>query len=1172
MLLKTGKALIAGAGISGIRAALDLAETGFRVTLIDRSPHIGGVLSLLDQQFPTNSCGMCKMLPLVERDRSSQLCLRKGLFHENIDIRPGTRIVDVQGEPGAFTVTLEEKPTCVDSEKCVGCGVCTDVCPVEVPDDFNLGMSLRKAIYLPVPHNIPNAYVVDPSACTSCGECVTVCPTDAIELLSDKRKGFHILVVDDELSVRDSLKEWLVEEGFSVDTAASGADALDKLARGHVDLMLTDIKMPGMDGVTLLKKAIETVPELCVLMMTAYATVETAVEAMKVGARDYLMKPFDPEAMISKVVNIYQDLETGDQTFLDVGSIIFCGGTDYFDPASGKDLYGYGINPHVITNLALERILSMIGPSSGKLIRPHDNKPVNKIAWLQCIGSRDLQCDSDFCSSVCCMIAIKEALLAKERGGNDVQTTLFYMDIRTPGKSFQRYRDAAEKQHGVKFYRTRVHSVITDLASGDPAIRYMRNDGSLMDETFDLVVLSLGQQPSPGNQELSEMMDVSLNPWGFVETEPFFPAATTKPGIMAGGSFSGLKEISESIIHASAASVEASRLLHSKGQSLSVEPEPTPDIPDVSGELPRIMVAICTCADRLHQHADLKRWSQLLEKDLCIHGVFFIKKCCTKTGWEELAALAKELRPNRILLGACHPCLFTPRLKTLGKRLLLDDALMDVVDILSPVIASGTTHYKDSLSGPYGREITENISRSVTPNDDRSLSHQMFSRLEIALSGIKHVDPLPIATIPVKRSALVVGGGIGGMQAALAIADHGYPVDIIEQQAALGGNLCWLIQTIEGHSIPELLGETIQKIENHPLVNVHCGATLNASFGEVGNFSTTVTDPAEEMHTLQHGAIILATGGIEAATTSYGYGKHPAIITQKTLEQKLGNQKLDLDRLTSIVMIQCVDSREEPRNYCSRVCCPTSLKHALKIKRLKPGMEIYILYRDMMTPGFSEKYFTRARRHGVIFIQYDPQTRPNLVLPSKTTEPLHITTMDPLLNRPLNIRADLLVLATGIVPKLPAQLADQFGVRTDQDGFFQEADSKWRPVDALKEGVFACGMALSPRSIPDTIASAGAAAQRALRILSHKRLPAGKSVASVRQSLCILCEQCIDTCPYGARRMNTDNSKILINPVMCQGCGDCATVCPSSAAVVNGFLDQQVMDMVDTALSFGGEP
>lgn len=1150
MAQKAGKALVVGAGISGIRTALDLAETGYGVTLIDKAPHIGGILSQLDRQFPTNHCGMCKMLPLIERDQSSQFCLRKGLFHENIDILLNTQVAAVDGEPGKFSVTLNAKPTWVDPGKCMGCGACTDVCPVVVPDEFNQGLSTRKAIYLPVPHNIPNTYVIDSAACNNCRECEKACPAGAIQLAFEKRKSFAILVVDDELIVRDSLKEWLDEEGFSVETAASGPDALEKLAQTPFNLMLTDIKMPGMDGVTVLTKALETHPDLCVLMMTAYATVETAVEAMKIGARDYLMKPFDPEDMLTKVVDLYEELETGNLSTIDVGSLVFCGGTEYYNPASGINTYGYGDVPHVVTNLELERIFSGTGPSQGLLTRPLDGKPIKKIAWLQCVGSRDLQCNADFCSSVCCMIAIKEALLAKELGGAHVETTLFYMDMRALGKSFQRYRDTAESEHLVKFERARVHTVWRDALTGDPNIRFVRTDGSIQNQAFDLVVLSVGQRPSAGSQQASDLTNLPLNQWGFVETEPFAPACTGQNGILAGGSFSGLKDISESVMHASAAALEASRVLHAAGGSLALEPLPEPEFKDVAREDPCILAAVCTCGGRLVKTADKDRWARRLEKDPSVEQVVFLEHACTQTGWEEFIATARKTGVNRVLLAADHPYLFAGKLKNMARELLLDPSLLDVVDIRTP----------------------GNIQTTSAPDDPgpepgaTGRGSQQLSAIEIALARLRNADPLPVATLENHRQALVVGGGIAGMTAALSIADHGYPVALIEGQDKLGGNLSWLSLALGGHSMAALFEETLQKVENHPLIEVHLGSTVTASFGEAGNFYTTVSDTDGDAQTLQHATIILATGGGEAATGSYGYGDHPAVITQKELELRLGKEEFDTG-VRSVVMIQCVDSREEPRNYCSRVCCPTSLKHALKLKEIDPDIAVYILYRDMMTPGFLESYFTEAREKGIFFIQYDPEKKPDPIMPETPQEPLYVAIVDPMLGRLLHIRADLLVLATGIVPQLDSGLADLFEARIDRDGFFQEADAKWRPVDALKEGVFACGITLSPRSIPEAVVSAQAAAQRSLKLLSRKRLPAGKTVSLVRHSICSRCERCIDTCPYGARSLDVNEDKILVNPVMCQGCGDCAAVCPNSAALVQGFADRQVLDMIDAALS-----
>ena len=1139
---KIGKALVVGAGISGIRAALDLAEYGYGVTLIDRTPHIGGILSQLDYQFPTDRCGMCKMLPLVNRDVSSQYCLRKGLFHENIDILLSTEIISVDGEAGGYQVMLRQHPNWVDAHRCIGCGKCVDVCPVDVPDDFNAGLAKRKAIYLPVPHAIPNPYVIDFSACTRCGACVEICPTEAIQLPEQVREGFRILVVDDELIVRDSLKEWLAEEGFSVDMAASGLEALNQLTKQSYQLMLLDIKMPGMDGVEVLQKARVSSPDLKVIMMTAYATVETAVEAMKIGALDYLVKPFDPEAMVPMVLRIYQDLAAAEGRQIEVGAIVLCGGTDFFQPDSGKNPFGYRVHPNVVTSLEFERLLSGTGPSQGRLVRPSDGKPVQKIAWIQCIGSRDLQTNADFCSSICCMVAIKEALLAKEKTPADLETTIFYMEMRTFGKGFQRYRQQAEDIHGVCLERARIHSVVQDRNSQDLVIRSVDLSGAIQETTVDMVVLTVGQRPAAGTMELADMLGLELNTWGFGQSEPFSLTRCGQPGIVLGGSFTGLKDVGDSVIQSSAAALNASRVIHSGGGSLAMEFPPAVPAADLMRELPKILVVVCTCGGQFSQIVEPQKIAQQLKHDPLVNRVEFLEQTCTAEGWESLVHLVETSKPNRILIGACLPYVYQRKLKELAHQVGLDPGLIEVVD-LQWVISAQSPMLK----------AQSNLS---------AFSFQL-SALEMGIAKLKWAEPGPVATVPIIQEALVIGGGIGGMTAALAIADHGFKAHLVEASEHLGGNLTWLQRTLEGHATNTLLEDTLAEVEKHPNISVHTQTQVITSIGDVGQFHTTMEGPEGLVRVLSHGVTILATGGSEAATTSFGYGTSPSIITQKELEQKLTDGTMDPAQLNSVVMIQCVDSREEPRNYCSRVCCATALKHALHLKEKNPELSIYILYRDMMTYGFAETYYTRAREAEVIFIQYRINDKPKVQTGKEHPE---VTILEPILGRQLKIKADLVVLATGVVSNLSEDLALSFGASVDQDGFFQEAESKWRPVDALKEGVFACGLTHSPRNIAETIATAEAAAERALRIISREHLPAGKVLAQVHHSLCSLCERCVDACPYGARSIDYDHEKVQISPLMCQGCGACAAVCPNSASVLEGFLEQQMFEMIDAAM------
>jgi heterodisulfide reductase subunit A len=1016
MRKKIGAALVVGSGISGIRSALDLAEQGYHVTLIERAAHLGGVLTQLDYQFPSDHCGMCKMLPLVERDTASQYCLRKGLFHENIDILLQTELKDLAGEPGKFQATLRQAAARVDPERCIGCGACSRICPVECADAFNRGLTRRKAVYLPVPHNIPNTYTIDLQACTRCGECEKICPTGAIDL---KRE----------------------------------------------------------------------------------AEIERQIE---------------------------------------VGAVILSGGFESYDPRSGKNPYGYGKLAGVMTSLEYERLISGTGLFQGELRRPDNGRKIEKIAWLQCVGSRDQQAQADFCSSICCMFAIKEALLAKEKSPSNVETAIFYMDMRTFGKDFQRYHDRAEQEQGVRFVRSRVASVEAGGAEGKLRVQYWGADNRPAAELFDLVVLATGQRPASGMEDLAHLTGLTLNPWGFCESQGFSQSRTNREGIFLAGSFSGLKDISESVIQSGSASLNASRLIHSKGGGLAVLQEnKQKNLRNVTTERPQVLVALCRCGQNTKEignPAGLVDWAK---QQTGVQEVYLIDRACTREGWEDLQEKVKNSPANRMLIGACQPYTYQQsKWQNLVEVAGLSPRLMEVVDIQTALFSTSGHAQAEALQG----------SRNI---------------LAMGLAKVRSTDPTGPVMRRMQPKALVVGGGIAGLTAALAIAEHGYGVDLIEQSDALGGNLRELQRILDGAKPQELLQEILARIEKHSKIRVLTKTRVLHAQGRAGLFITTIEKENNIGETLVHGVTVLAVGGKEAPTKSYGHGQSPAILTQHELEQQLDQGRLDAAGLKRVAMIQCVDSREEPRNYCSRLCCSWALKNALALKERNPDLEIYVFYRDLMAYGFLEQYYTRARSQGVLFIQYDPAHKPQVEI--REGRPW-IAAQDPVLGGSLVLQPDLLVLSTGIVPQDLKPLAQAFGLETNPDGFFQEAESKWRPVDFLKEGVFMAGLAHAPHSLPETIATAEAAAERCLRLLDSEWAASGSLVAEVRPALCARCERCIAACPYGARWRDEETDRIQVDELMCQGCGTCAATCPNGASVLRGYRDKQILEMIDAGL------
>jgi len=1137
-------ALVVGAGIGGMRSALDLAETGHKVALIDARPSLGGILTQLDHQFPSDHCGMCKMLPLTQRDQSSQYCLRKGFFHKNIDIYLQTELTGLEGDPGKFHATLRRRSTFVDPTRCVSCGVCAEVCPVRVPNEFNAGQGQRTAAYLPVPHNIANHYVVDLDNCLRCWRCFDACPTKAIDFKFDERENFHVLVVSPDQELTQSLPEWLKKENFPLHFSASGEDGLARITGGlDVQLLLLDLDLPAVEAERVLRRAQELKPDLAVVLLASPDKQETATELLKLGARETLAKPLERATVVPRLDKLYMRLVSDEALDLEVGAVILAAGFECFNPADVPngcaDILLYGQHPGVLTSLEFERLCSSTGPSAGSLVRSGDGKPLRRIAWLQCVGSRDVKLKANFCSSICCMISIKEAMLAKRMTKGQAEATIFYMDMRTSGRDYQRYREEAETSAGVRFVPARPHSILPG-PDGDLLIQYYDYSGELREEVFDALVLAVGVRPPKSMDRLALAAGVDLNESGFCATKSLSPNRTSRLGVFAAGAFGEPADIRASLIQAGAAAMGASRMMRVYHGPREERAEVEPEYRDVSRESPRVLMALCTSCPTLERNVDIDLLRGRMEILPGVVRVADIPRACTREGWELLRQEAEAVKPNRVLIGACMPYMHVPRLRELGEALSLNPALMDVVDIHTATF--------------------------VGMGDEKTFrTNETGSMLGMAAAKLLGSDPSPLPpATSVAPQALVVGGGLAGMTAAMGIADQGFKVVLVEEAEQLGGLAMSLRTTLEGDDPVRFMEELIEQVEKNPNITVLKDSRVVLSRGRAGRFLTVVATGEGVAHSLHHGATILATGGHETKVYEYGNRVHKCVLTQMELEQRLADGSVDAARLGGVAMIQCWRSRDESRSYCSRVCCQSALKNLLLLKKRNPGLPVYVFYRDIMSTGFSERYYTEARRSGAVFIRYTPENRPQVTF--KDNKPI-IVALDPVLGSEIEVRPDLLVLSSGVEPNDVTELAELFGVGLTPDGFYQEAETKWRPVDFLKHGVFACGLALAPATMRDAILSAKAAAQRTVRILSEKSLSCGNVVAEVRHTLCSRCGRCISVCPYGARSLDMVRDSIAVDEQLCQGCGSCMAVCPNSATVLRGFRDEQVMAMIDAAVA-----
>lgn len=1003
--------MVVGGGISGIQASLDLAASGFRVYLVEKSPAIGGKMAQLDKTFPTNDCSMC-----IESPKFIE-CAR----HPNIEILTYTEVDSVEGEVGDFKVTLVKKPRYILEERCTGCTTCVEYCPVKVPDPFNQELSANKAIHIYFSQAVPLVTYIDDDCLylkeRKCRICTSVCENAAI---------------------------------------------------------------------------------------------------------DFSQKP--------------EILE------VKVGAIVLAMGYDIFDPGKRGD-YGYGKMANVVTSLDFERLLCSTGPFEGEIRRPSDGRHPKKLAWIHCVGSRQLiEGGNTYCSAVCCTYTQKQVILTKDHDP-EAQCTIFHNDIRSYGKDFERFYQRAARLPGVRFIRSYVSVGREIPETKNVTIRYSTFPQGVQEEEFEMVVLSVGLNPPKDAPELARKFGIELDSHGFCKTNPRNPIETTRPGIFVSGTFRGPMDIPESVVSASGTNALCGEILKLRRGKLSRKREYPPER-DVSAEEPKIGVFVCHCGANIGRVVDVPSTVEYASRlPHVVHAEESLFICSTDAA-EKLAKSIKEKGLNRVVVAACTPRTHEP---------LFRDTLRE----------AGINQYFFEMAN-----IREHCSW-VHAREKEKATEKAKDLIRMSVARAKMLEPLREYELPVDKRVLVVGGGIAGMTSALSLAAQGFEVYLVEKEEDLGGMARRLHYTLEGLDVQSYLSDLKKKVYQHPLIHVMTGTQVSEVTGYVGNFTTTVRSNGRST-AIRHGVAIIATGAEEYTPEEFLYGKDPRVLTQLELEGLVAKRDGRLMELETLVMIQCVGCRDEKRNYCARICCNQAIKNALKLKELNPKVDVYVLFRDMRTYGFAEDYYLEASNKDVKFIRYEPSAKPDVEPWEEDGKSfLRVTVPDPILEKKIALDADMVVLSAAVVPSEGTQeIAKLFKVPLSPDGFLQEAHVKLRPVDFAAEGVFLCGSAHYPKHITETISQAYGAAGRALTVLSQDFVIASGAVCEVDEERCVSCGACITCCTYGAIEFHDTpkGKKARVNPVLCKGDGLCNAKCPTGAIILKHFTDEEIISQIDAAM------
>jgi heterodisulfide reductase subunit A len=582
-------------------------------------------------------------------------------------------------------------------------------------------------------------------------------------------------------------------------------------------------------------------------------------------------------------------------------------------------------------------------------------------------------------------------------------------------------------------------------------------------------------------------------------------------------------------MEASAAAGSSASLLGDVRGTMIKEKEFPPE-KDVSGEDPRIGVFVCHCGVNIGSVVDVPAVVQTAAK---LPGVEYAGEflyVCSQDSQAAIREAIEEHKLNRVVVASCSPRTHKPLFQETIREAGLNAYLFEMANI------------RDQCSW-------------VHMNEPEKATEKAKDLVKMVVAKASLLEPVKQISVGVNPKVLVIGGGVTGMTNALSLAEQGFQVHIVEKSNELGGNALRIKHGFKGEDVQGFVNELISKVKSSDKIEVSLGTEVSEVSGYVGNFKTTLSTGK----TVEHGVTVIAIGGREYKPAEYLYGENDAVFTQLELEEALSSNDPKVTQAKNIVLIQCVGSRDSKRPYCSRVCCNKSVKLALKLKEINPGVNVFILYRDVRTYGFNEENYREARQKGVIFIRYNAEDKPKV---EAAENGLQVTVTDHVLGEPVVIEADAVGLAAAILaPEDNARMNQLFKVPLNADGFFLEAHMKLRPVDTAADGIFIAGLAHGPKSMEENISQAKAAAGRAITILSKDSLESSGVVAVVQPDKCAACLTCVRLCPFNAPRIN--NYAAEIEAVLCQGCGSCAGECPNKAITLQSYKDVMLMQMVD---------